>query len=69
MMQVCAFVGLCDGTSAQQAGQRTMDTSRRLLASQAAGQSVQGTQSVGDDPLCPFCTTAVTYIKVHSLAS
>ena len=64
-MQVCAFVGLCDGSSAalQQPG---MHVSRRLQAGAAAHQAAgtQASQKVGENPLCPFCTTAVAYIKV-----
>ena len=73
-VQVCAFIGLCDGqgnTAAlpAQAGQQMMQTSRRLLTDDFPKAAAQQASSVrvGDSPMCPFCTTAVTYIKARCL--
>ncbi|KAK9794929.1 hypothetical protein WJX73_010113 [Symbiochloris irregularis] len=52
--QVCAAIGLCDQTGSQQA----RSVSRKLQALAGSDTPVQ------DSPLCPFCTAAVSYVKI-----
>ena len=69
--QVCAFIGLCD-SQGQAAGASGAASRKLRMASSAAQTSTlqlsQGESGkVGDSPMCPFCTTAVAYIKVRLL--
>ena len=59
-MQVCAAIGLCDQTSGGLPGR---STSRKLQFVAEEEEPLQ------DNPLCPFCTAAVSYAKVTLLWS
>lgn len=54
-LQVCAAIGLCDQTSG-----RTQSTSRKLQMQSVVKDDQSNLQ---DNPLCPFCTAAVGYVK------
>ena len=71
LAQVCAFLGLCDGKQGARAANATSAGRKLMMSSAAQAQPLQmgqpGEPRLGGSPTCPFCTTAVAYIKVCRL--
>lgn len=66
--QVCAFLGLCQGKQEVRGFNATSAGRKLKMSSAAQAQPLRMGQPldtpVQDSPTCPFCTTAVAYIKV-----